>query len=160
MHASEVTADVVERANELYWESDRSVNQIADDLELSKGALYGIIEPESSGLGCPLCGDEVVYSNRTAKEREVLDCPTCDWDGNPEEAAVHHESAHRSPSERTGVALPTSDDDEAPVGTSSRDAPARVPPPAGSRVPMSTIAGGALLGAAAGLALVLWARKR
>lgn len=161
MHASEVTAEVVERANELYWESDRSVNQIADDLELSKGALYGIIEPEPSGLGCPLCGDEVVYSNRTAKEREMLDCPTCDWDGNPEEATAYDESAYRSPSERTGVDIPSSDDDTTrPVGTSPRDAPARVPPPAASRVPMNTIAGGALLGAAVGLALVLWARKR
>lgn len=161
MHASEVTADVVERANELYWESDRSVNQIADDLELSKGALYGIIEPEPSGLGCPLCGQEVVYPNRTAKEREMLDCPTCDWDGDPEEATMHHESAHGSPSERTGVELPSSDGDQAPpVGTSPRDAPARVPPPTAARVPMNTIAGGALLGAAVGLALVLWARKR
>jgi predicted RNA-binding Zn-ribbon protein involved in translation (DUF1610 family) len=86
MHASEVTPEAIQRANELYWHSDRSVNQIAEDLDLSKGALYGVIEPQLSGLGCPLCGDEVVYANRTAKDRELLGCPTCDWDGSPDEA--------------------------------------------------------------------------
>lgn len=161
MHASEVTAEVIERANELYWESDRSVNQIADDLELSKGALYGIIEPQASGLGCPLCGDEVVYSNRTAKEREMLDCPTCDWDGDPEETTTYRESAYRSPSERTDVDLPSTDGDDTPSATPvDREARARDARSAASQPAMSTIAGGALLGAAVGLALVFWARRR
>ena len=162
MHASEVTREVMERANELYWESDRSVNQIADDLELSKGALYGIIDPQPSGLGCPLCGDEVAYSNRTAKEREMLDCPTCDWEGGPDETTRYDDPAYRSSSERTSVDLPSTPDDEdeaAVAGTGGGRSPERVPPPPTSP-PLTTVAGGALLGAAVGLALVLWARRR
>ena len=82
MHASEITPEAAELANELYWGSTRSVNQIADDLDLSKGALYSIIEPEKDGLGCPLCGDEGGRPNRTAKGRGNLECPTCDRTGS------------------------------------------------------------------------------
>lgn len=173
MHASEVTEEVVERANALYWGSDRSVNQIADDLELSKGALYGIVEPEPSGLGCPLCGDEVVYSNRTAKEKKMLDCLTCDWDGAPDEAASFDDSSYRDASEATDIDLPTGRDDTAgrDGDTAGRDdgehalsdtpsAPERVPSRPYIRPSTSTVVGGALLGAAVGLALVLWARRR
>ena len=62
MHASEVTPEVARKANGLYWTSGKSVNQIAEKLDLSKGALYGIIAPEPAGLGCPLCGDQVGYA--------------------------------------------------------------------------------------------------
>jgi predicted RNA-binding Zn-ribbon protein involved in translation (DUF1610 family) len=71
-----------DRANELYWGSDRSVNQIAEELDLSKGALYGMIRPLAAAMGCPACGSEVVHPNRTAKERGVVDCPACGWDGD------------------------------------------------------------------------------
>jgi hypothetical protein len=136
MDAQEVSPETTKRANELYWGSDRSVNQIAEDLDLSKGALYGLIRPLPAGLGCPLCGSEVVYSNRTAKDRGRLDCPTCDWDGVADEAAA--ESYEEESAALTG-----------PIPRDSE---------ANDR--FRTIAGGALLGAAAGLALVLWARRR
>jgi len=143
MHASDVTSEVVEHANELYWRSDRSVNRIAEELDLSKGALYGIIEGEPTGLGCPLCGEEVLYMNRTAKVRGQLDCPTCDWDGSVDETAGIDASSAGSDDVESGVGLPV------------------LTPPARIMLPSArTIAGGALLGAAAGLALVLWARRR
>lgn len=160
MHASAITPEVVDRANELYWGSDRSVNQIADDLELSKGALYGIIEPEPSGLGCPLCGDEVVYSNRTAKTKEMLDCPTCDWDGAPDETIDM--VATVAPSSNGSSAAGT-EDRQATDGDEhggSAYAPERLPPKPFVRPVRTTVAGGALIGAAVGLALVLWARRR
>jgi hypothetical protein len=136
MDAQDFSPETTERANELYWGSERSVNQLADDLDLSKGALYGLIHPLPAGLGCPVCGSEVVYSNRTAKERGRLDCPTCDWEGAADEAA-----GETFGEETTAVTGPLS---------RSRDS--------GDRY--RTIAGGALLGAAAGLALVFWARRR
>ncbi len=153
MHASEVTPEAVERANELYWHSDRSVNQIADELDLSKGALYGIIEPEAAGLSCPLCGSEVAYANRTAKERGSLECAACSWDGSADETMSYDTPAVRG---GNGAALPAD-----PHAASERArVPDAVPPPPRIAPPMSTIAGGALLGAAVGLALVLWARRR
>lgn len=174
MHASEVTREVMERANELYWGSDESVNQIADDLDLSKGALYGIIEPELSGRGCPLCGDEVVYANRTAKERGMLACPTCDWDGAPDEAMAEpvDEDEPPAPVDALRSAVPdTADGGGSGLAAEEGRAPLAADPDAPSprgRTPhrplvqadARTIAGGALLGAAVGLALVLWARRR
>jgi hypothetical protein len=149
MHASEVTPEVVARANELYWSSKRSVNQIADDLDLSKGALYGVIEPLATGLGCPRCGAEVVVPNRTARDRALLDCTTCEWDGSPDEAARAEVR-----SGRRDAPYPVGEDgDESLI-----PAPASLDPLDGSRA--RTIMGGALLGAAAGLALVVWARRR
>lgn len=166
MHASEVTPEVAERANELYWSSDKSVNQIAEELDLSKGALYAALEPEPAGLGCPLCGDEVTYPNRTAKEREQLDCPTCDWDGGPDETVSYTGGAPTSATRGTNAAeddaLSPSDPDDV-LGRDTPldgDLPAPVRPPPFIAPRISTIAGGALLGAAVGLALVMWARRK
>lgn len=210
MHASEVTREVVERANELYWGSDESVNRIADDLDLSKGALYGIIEPEASGRGCPLCGDEVVYANRTAKDRGMLACPTCEWDGTAEEAMdqpaaddpaprdlepegaatgrgdnrsdrdeVSPQDSNARPDDgdargqegdvRSDDSESRSDDSESrpddrtmPASIDREESPPsdEVPPRPLVHADPRTIAGGALLGAAVGLALVLWTRRR
>jgi len=129
------------RANELYWGSDVSVNQIAEELDLSKGMLYGLIRPEPSGLSCPACGDEVVYPNRTAKERELVACASCGWEGDESEAAVIGGEG--------AVTLPVADD----------DVPAP-PPGIFAERRGQVMVGGALLGAAAGLALVLWSRRR
>ena len=136
MDAQDVSPETAERANELYWGAERSVNQIADELDLSKGALYGLIQPLPAGLGCPECGSEVVYSNRTAKERGRLDCPICRWEGAADEAA--RDSLDAEPTAVTGPLARDRDQSER----------------------YRTIAGGALLGAAAGLALVFWARRR
>lgn len=65
------------RANDLYWNSGASVNQLARELELSKGALYEIIRPMASGLPCPCGGGEMAYTNRTARERGFVSCTTC-----------------------------------------------------------------------------------
>jgi hypothetical protein len=165
MHASDITPEVAARANELYWSSGESVNQIAEKLDLSKGALYGLIEPLQSGLGCPLCGDEVGYPNRTAKEREELNCSTCDWDGSPDETSSYVISADDADEvaerERTPPARfrPSRSD----AGSSELSSPERpdVAPPRPFIAPrMSTIATGALVGGALGLVLVLWARRR
>lgn len=69
--------EVVERANDLYWRSGASVNQLARELDLSKGALYEIITPMAAGLRCPCGGGEMAYTNRTARERGFVSCTTC-----------------------------------------------------------------------------------
>ena len=74
-------AQAEEKANELYWGSDMSVNQIAEELDLSKGTLYGMIRPRPAGLGCPACGEEVVFPNRTARDRSTVACEVCGWEG-------------------------------------------------------------------------------
>jgi hypothetical protein len=128
----EVREGADDRANELYWGSDLSVNQIAETLDLSKGALYEMIRPLAAAVACPDCGTEAVHPNRTAHERGLVVCLSCGWEGDDEQAVVlptlrPHERAPRSP-ERT-----------------------RVQP--GLTVPI-------VIGAAVGMAVVLWALRR
>ncbi len=66
-----------ERANRLYWSSEESVNEIADVLGLSKGRLYALVRPLAAGRYCPECNTEMVYENRTARERDEATCPAC-----------------------------------------------------------------------------------
>jgi hypothetical protein len=172
MHASDVTPDVAAKANDLYWTSEDSVNQIAEHLELSKGALYGAIEPFGSGLGCPLCGDEVGYSNRTARERKQLGCSTCDWDGSPDEtiglSKPDEDPTETRRRERTPPVRPATEEHAAtqrrPMGidddASANGGTVTVPPRPVIVPPMGTIAKGALIGGAIGLALVLLTRRR
>jgi predicted RNA-binding Zn-ribbon protein involved in translation (DUF1610 family) len=132
------------KANELYWGSQRSVNQIADELDLSKGVLYGIIRPRPSGLACPTCGQEVFYPNRTAKERKLVACASCGWGGEEMDADPTGGEG--------GVVLPLDGDPD--------DDDVTMPPIHLSTSRQRALLGGILLGAAAGLALVLWARGR
>lgn len=137
---SEIDAATEARANELYWESDESVNQIAEELGLSKGSLYGIIEPLPSGLACPVCGTELVYPNRTARDRGIVGCPSCGFEGDEEEAdADPTVAAPRAVGRAVGSGMAAWDDLD--------------------QTRKRTVVGGALLGAAAGLALVLWSRR-
>lgn len=119
------------RANELYWESDESVNRIADALDLSKSALYGLVEPYPAGVDCPRCAVPAHFANRTARQRALASCPSCDWQGtvSTPDAAPPEERAAAPPAPRTSAAL--------------------------NRV----LIGSALLGAAAGIALVAGMRR-
>lgn len=148
MHASEVTPEIAGKANELYWGSDVSVNQIAEDLDLSKGALYATLVQLPSGNGCPLCGDEVGWPNRTARDRDQLSCPSCDWAGSADQTVACDTGEPVREASASGRDLAAADD-EVPV-----------PPPPLITPRLSTVAGGALIGGAVGLALVLWARRR
>ncbi|MCE2398811.1 MAG: hypothetical protein J4F34_07245 [Gemmatimonadetes bacterium] len=71
------STDMAARTNELYWSSDASVNRLARELSLSKGALYRLVAPLSAGLPCPRCGAEMGYSNRTTRDRGLVSCAEC-----------------------------------------------------------------------------------
>ena len=88
MNTLENTDPNVARANRLYWDSGRSVNQIADEMDLSKGMLYEMIRPLGSGLPCPRCSAETRYPNRTARERGLVTCPSCGTELDEGEAAA------------------------------------------------------------------------
>ncbi len=111
--------DMSERASTLYWHSSRSVNSIADDLGLSKGRLYDLIRPLASGRDCPNCQSELVFTNRTAKERDAAICPVCDAEGVTIEAmgsvassgADGHATTQGSRAATNGVAAASADAD-------------------------------------------------
>jgi len=77
MTSSSSEQDSAVRANRLYWGSDRSVNELAEDLDLSKGALYGLISPLDAGLDCPDCSGTLEYANRTARDKGFVTCAEC-----------------------------------------------------------------------------------
>lgn len=70
-------SDMLIELNHLYWETDRSVSDIADHLEISKRALYDGIEPRPAGVSCPECDAPLGYRNRTALENREAECPEC-----------------------------------------------------------------------------------
>ena len=92
-----------ERANELYWGSDTSVNRIAQALDLSRGALYALIRPLPTGLPCPECSGELQYSNRTARERTLMTCAVCGLEEG--EALVRGEWQERAAASPSGAVV-------------------------------------------------------
>jgi len=133
------------RANALYWTSDESVNQIAEDLDLSKGALYDLVEPQASGLPCPRCGEEMEYPNRTARDKGFVTCPACELEEDGEDVRERWRAIDA--------------DDDALVIRPGADEGAAAPDEEDA-IRRRIITSAALPGAAAGLALALWTRRR
>jgi len=147
-----------EEANRLYWESDQSVNHIGEALDLSKGVLYGLIAAFPAGLPCPGCSEEMAFPNRTARDKGFLSCPECGmeeeaaavrafWEGKGESNEGEATREPRALARRAGEAMQRAVDTgkERVSGLTPRG---------------RLIAGTALLGVAAGLALGAYLRKR
>lgn len=131
------------QANELYWDSDESVGQISDRLEISRRALYDSIDPRPADVACPECGGPLGFRNRTAADRREAECRDC---GHEQSAPAREQSAPTS----TGAA------DEAPDSPEiERDARAARLAPLGGGVAAAPPGTGPLLGGAmlAGLAV-------
>ena len=135
-------------ANRLYWDSEESVNQIGEQLGLSKGVLYGLIAPQPAGLPCPGCGEEMTFPNRTAREKGFLECPECGMEDEEFSVQEYWEGkADESLARRAGSAVQK-------VVDTGRDRVAGLTPR--GRI----LAGTALLGVAAGLILGSYFRRR
>lgn len=76
----EPSDEVAARANELYWHSEESVNQLTRELDLSKGTLYEILDPLPADLPCPRRDGQLSYPNRTARDRGFVSCATCGFE--------------------------------------------------------------------------------
>lgn len=64
-------------ANRLYWESDVSVAEIADRLELSRRGLYDAVSPLPSDERCSDCGGTMAWPNRSARAAGTAICLSC-----------------------------------------------------------------------------------
>lgn len=144
MDAAGRKRDVTRRANELYWGSDESVNQIADRLDLSKSGLYGMIGPLAAESTCPICGAQVEYANRTARDRDELSCPGCTWEGSEDETVPMDPKANGADASAR----------ERRSGSRLSEAAARF-----ELDRKRIIMGSALLGAAVGLAVFAYVRR-
>lgn len=136
---------LAQEANRLYWDSDRSVNQIADDLGMSKGTLYDVVEPRPAGVACPHCGQEMSYPNRTARDRGFLDCTAC---GFEEESQVEEAWSERGGRTGSGAVVVTPEAVRRARSSERHTALTRI------------VAGTALLGVAAGVAIAMVLREK
>jgi hypothetical protein len=74
-----MTADerAITEANRLYWETEESVAEIAQRLDLSRRALYDAVQPFGAGVSCPRCGGEFHFENRSARKSGQGTCSSC-----------------------------------------------------------------------------------
>lgn len=140
---------LAEQVNHLYWDGNQSVNRIADELQVSKGVLYELLDLLPAGLACPRCGQELGYANRTARDKGFVTCAGC---GLEDDAAAVAAMA--------GQVI-------APAGAAAEksamaDSPAAAEPASlGPAIPLDApnagaLVGAALLGLAVGLLLGGW----
>jgi len=130
------------RANELYWRSGRSVNQIAEEMDLSKSRLYGLVQPQPAGSPCPECQAELLFPNRTAVEKGFVSCPECSFEGVADEVL-----AENGKTDAKKPRTVTTEPDTTSAPARSRSGSKRV------------LWGSALLGVAAGLYIAIRQRR-
>ncbi|MBR9989024.1 MAG: hypothetical protein KFH98_04665 [Gemmatimonadetes bacterium] len=69
---------IAAEANRMYWETDTSVADIAQQLELSRRALYDSVDPLPTSASCDVCGSPLVFENRSARNAGIETCPACE----------------------------------------------------------------------------------
>ena len=114
---------LADQANELYWRSGQSVNQIAEAMDLSKSGLYALIRPLTAERACPECGEGLVFTNRTTEHKSVASCLACEYVGDveglspevkpPQKRAVRRRNATAQPNAKAGSDLEPGPDDTA-----------------------------------------------
>jgi hypothetical protein len=78
MTASQLADAQHERANRMYWNSSETVDRIAEQLGMSRNALYSSVRPAPAGVECPDCDEELVFPNRTSRLAGRALCLSCD----------------------------------------------------------------------------------
>src|SRR5690606_15080067 len=71
------TDTIAAEANRLYWETETSAAEIAQQLELSRRALYDSVDPLPTSASCEVCGTPLVFENRSARNAGIETCPAC-----------------------------------------------------------------------------------
>lgn len=64
-------------ANGLYWNSNHTVGQVAEETGLTRRALYAAIEPLAVDVPCNACGGALEYANRTSRAAGRATCAAC-----------------------------------------------------------------------------------
>lgn len=159
--------ELSDRANELYWRSGRSVNQIAADMDLSKSRLYGLVRPLPSGSPCPQCQAELLFPNRTAMEKGLVSCGECGFEGSTPDEVTSKGGPGSGPGStatngRAAAQPPRAEqppEADQPPRAAGPD-PDKMPAPTGRRLSSKRVLwGSALLGVAAGLYLAIRQRR-
>ncbi len=59
----------------MYWSTDAPVRAIAEEVGMSRSAVYGAIEPLGTGVRSPEGDADLVFTNRTNREQGLGTCP-------------------------------------------------------------------------------------
>jgi hypothetical protein len=93
-------------ANRLYWNQAASVGEIANQLGISRRALYEVLQPRPAGVECPKCGTDGVFVNRSAQAAGMARCPNCGTEMHAAPAADSEAAVPAMLEERTNGASP------------------------------------------------------
>lgn len=126
-------------ANRLYWETELSVADIAQQLDISRRTLYRLVEPVAVAGECIVCAQALVFENRSARTAAVATCTACGAEAPQQDVAA----------DETGE-----DDDLADIAQNAAE-PVVADPDAAMRV-----GGAALAGAAVGALVTLLLVRR
>ncbi len=75
---AESAASLHDEANELYWNSNETVEQIASRLGMSRNAIYASVQPLPAPGICPSCNTPLVYTNRSGRTAQRGTCLGCE----------------------------------------------------------------------------------
>jgi hypothetical protein len=84
-------------ANRLYWKQSVSVGEIANQLGISRRALYDVLQPKPAGVRCPKCGTEGVFVNRSTEAAGLARCPNCETELEAVPSSSPADSAYTNP---------------------------------------------------------------
>jgi len=59
----------------MYWNTDVPVRTIAEEVGMSRSAVYGAIEPLGTGVRSPEGDADLVFTNRTNRDQGLGTCP-------------------------------------------------------------------------------------
>lgn len=78
MNSATETLDTLrQQANDLYWTSEETVDQLASRLGMSRRSVYSAVQPLPAGATCARCSGMLVFANRTSRSANLANCPTC-----------------------------------------------------------------------------------
>jgi hypothetical protein len=145
-------------ANRRYWESEESVNGIADAMGISKGRLYDLLLPFDADLACRSCGGALGFPHRTARLRGEVTCDRCGFSASRDDVVAGE-------AEGGNTAMPESPGGSSSAGGEPAASRAEAPPelwtPGSATTPVSqqTLAGALLAGLAVGIVIGAWLRR-
>jgi hypothetical protein len=74
-HTTDTDIDTL--INDLYWLSDRTVEDIVLDCGVGRATLYNSIRPFAAGIACPTCSGRLTFTNRTNRASGNGICEDC-----------------------------------------------------------------------------------
>ena len=77
MQTSDMTDRFERELNQLYWNTERTVEEILTEKSIGRATLYRHIRPLSADAECSRCGSDLAYPNRNSRSAGAAVCTGC-----------------------------------------------------------------------------------